>query len=356
MANPGLANLLDEALGDGWVTDLEHLGDRVARRATPNFSARVHRRSSAPTRSASPAIINRIATGVTSTPTRIFDVQAKRIHEYKRQLLMALGIVHEYLALVEDGIEPPSRASIFAGKAAPGYWVAKMIIKLINSLGAGHQQRSARRAACIKVAFLPDYRVSLAEKIIPAADVSEQISTAGTEASGTGNMKFAMNGALTIGTLDGANIEIREAVGDDNIFIFGLTAAAKSPNWRRPQLLSERLLRVRSAHQTRARRPRFRSFLPRGARPLSLDSRRPAQSDTYFLLADFAAYVDTQAEISRESSSPPSGCARLSTTSPASALLERPHRPRVRPRNLVRRTSVTPPPIIRTSIRSTPYS
>ncbi|HXN85878.1 MAG TPA: glycogen/starch/alpha-glucan phosphorylase [Candidatus Binataceae bacterium] len=296
MANPGLAKLLDWAIGDGWTTDLELLAGIEKFAGDEGFQSKL-RDIKRENKERLARIVNRIA-NVDVDPDSIFDVQAKRIHEYKRQLLMALGIVHQYLSIVEDGIEPATpRVYMLAGKAAPGYWVAKMIVKLINNLGAV-VNNDVRARGLIKVAFLPDYRVSLAEKIIPAADVSEQISTAGTEASGTGNMKFAMNGALTIGTLDGANIEIREAVGADNIFIFGLTAQQIE------EFAQNRNYRPRDYYETD---PRLRRVLDE----LASDRFCPGEpglfrwirdvlleSDKYFLLADFGAYIDTQAEIS----------------------------------------------------------
>jgi starch phosphorylase len=238
--------------------------------------------------------------GVDPDPASLFDVQAKRIHEYKRQLLMALGIMNQYLSLVEDRIEPPApRTYVIAGKAAPGYWAAKMTIKLINCL-AETINNDARTHGLIKVAFVPDYRVSLAEKIIPAADVSEQISTAGREASGTGNMKFAMNGALTVGTLDGANIEIQEAVGAENMFVFGLTAPEIE------QLVTGAGYRPRDYYEADPRIRRVLDELAAGRfSPQDPGLFRWVRDsllgrDEYFVLADFDAYVDTQREVSRE--------------------------------------------------------
>ena len=303
MANPGLATLLDETIGPAWATDLEQLKGIESRADDAEFQARF-RAIKRTNKERLARTINRIAF-VDVDPAAIFDVQAKRIHEYKRQLLMALGIVHQYLTLVEDGIEPPApRAYIMAGKAAPGYWAAKMLIKLINGLGEVIN-RDPRTRGLIKVAFLPDYRVSLAEKIIPAADLSEQISTAGMEASGTGNMKFAMNGALTIGTLDGANIEIRDAVGADNIFIFGLTAGQIA------EMVSGRNYHPAEYYDADPRLKRVLDelasdrFCPdepglfRWIRDVLLNR------DSYFLMADFAPYIETQATIAREFVDPP---------------------------------------------------
>jgi glycogen phosphorylase len=220
-ANPRLADLLHRTIGDDWIMDLEKLSGLESYAGDAGFQREFMQIKRANKEQL--AAVIKDTTQVTVAPDSLFDIQVKRIHEYKRQLLNVMHIVHEYLALVEDGREPTvPRTYIFAGKAAPGYWAAKQTIKLINNVGhvVNHDPKVM---GLMKVVFIPDYRVSIAEKIIPAADVSEQISTAGKEASGTGNMKFAMNGALTVGTLDGANIEIMQEVGTDNIFVFGLT-------------------------------------------------------------------------------------------------------------------------------------
>jgi starch phosphorylase len=218
--NPRLSALITETLGDDrWVTDLERLIELEPHIERPEFRARI-REVKQNNKLALTGIIER-ELGIIVDPESIFDCQVKRLHEYKRQLLNALDIVVLYLRL-KNGESIVPRTFIFGAKAAPGYRMAKLIIKLIHAVGevVNHD----RSVTGLRVAFLPNYRVTLAERIIPAADVSEQISTAGMEASGTGNMKFAMNGAVTVGTLDGANVEIREAVGAENFFLFGKTS------------------------------------------------------------------------------------------------------------------------------------
>ena len=222
-ANPDLARLLNESLGSGWVTDLEQLRQLERLGADPVFQQKFRAVKKANKERLAAIILQ--SCGVVVDPESLFDVQVKRIHEYKRQVLNVLRIVSDYLQVIEGEVAPSCpRTYIFAGKAAPGYWMAKQIIRFIHTV-ASVINSDVRVRNAIKVVFIPNYCVSMAELIIPAADSSQQISTAGMEASGTGNMKLALNGALTVGTLDGANIEILQAVGAENIFIFGLTAS-----------------------------------------------------------------------------------------------------------------------------------
>jgi starch phosphorylase len=297
-ANPGLAQLISANIGSGWITDLEKLRELegCARRSGFLESFAAVKRSN---KAALAAYIEKVSR-VSIDPQSLFDVQAKRIHEYKRQLLLALAIINDYFAIVEDGLMPDvPRAHIFAGKAAPGYWAARMIIKLLNSLAEVINHDPATRGL-LKVAFVPDYKVSVAQKLVAAADLSEQISTAGTEASGTGNMKFAMNGALTIGTLDGANIEILQEVGKDNIYIFGMTAAEiENLNQSRdyqPRDIYERDSRVRRVLDALAD-DRFCAAEP-GLFKWVYDSL--LGSDRYFHLADFASYLAARDRVWRD--------------------------------------------------------
>ena len=221
--NPRLAAAITRRIGDGWAADLERIGELEAFAEDAEFQDEFFAAKAANKRDLT-AEVQRLC-GVVLDPDSLFDVQVKRLHEYKRQLLNAMHIILLYRRLkAKPKSDLVPRSFIFGAKAPPSYRMAKLIIRLINGI-AEVVNSDPDIGGRLKVAFLPDYRVTLAEKIIPAADLSEQISTAGMEASGTGNMKLALNGALTIGTLDGANIEIAEAVGKDNIFIFGLTAA-----------------------------------------------------------------------------------------------------------------------------------
>lgn len=295
--NPELTALICGSIGDAWILDLDRLRELEDRADDGGFLTelaaikRLHKERLA-------ARIYPLC-GVHVDPASLYDVHIKRFHEYKRQLMNALRVVVEYLRLIDDGVAPAvPRTFIFGGKAAPGYARAKQIIKLINEL-ARVINSDPRAAGHMKVAFLPDYRVTLAERIIPAADLSEQISTAGMEASGTGNMKFMMNGALTVGTLDGANIEMAEEAGRENLFIFGLTAEEVAEKRRIGYAPAELL----KAHPEIDRAlaaltsKRFHDDAPRLFRDIVHDLRN---RDYYLVLADLPAFLEAQAAISNQ--------------------------------------------------------
>ena len=234
--------------------------------------------------------------GIQLNTDGIFDVQVKRLHEYKRQLLLALYIVIFYNRLLSDSsFDPVPRSFIFAAKAAPGYYMAKLIIRLIHGI-AGVVNSNPRTRGKLSVAFLPDYRVSLAEKIIPAAEVSEQISLAGMEASGTGNMKFMMNGALTLGTYDGANVEIHREVGDENMFLFGLRTEDVAR--LRPGYVARDY--YRNDPEIKAAIDMIRSNVFSLLEPGLFDPIIRSlldYNDYYMLLADLRAYIDAQEKV-----------------------------------------------------------
>ena len=231
--NPGLAGLITDTIGGEWVTNLDYLRNLEPYADQPKFQKK-WAKVKTENKKRLAAIIKQDC-GVVVNPNTLFDVQVKRIHEYKRQLLNILHVITLYHRIANgEDTDSPARTVIFGGKAAPSYFKAKLIIKLITSV-AEVVNSDSRVGDRLKVAFIPNYGVSVAEKIFPASDLSEQISTAGTEASGTGNMKFSLNGALTIGTLDGANIEIREEVGPENMFIFGMTTEEVEEAKRNPR-------------------------------------------------------------------------------------------------------------------------
>ncbi|HVY79446.1 MAG TPA: glycogen/starch/alpha-glucan phosphorylase [Steroidobacteraceae bacterium] len=296
LANPRLAALITEAIGDGWLTNLERLREIEAYRDDPSFRMRWREIKRCNKREF--ASFARERTGIAIDPDSMFDVQVKRIHEYKRQHLAILHVVSLYHRLKSDSsFEMQPRTFVFGGKAAPGYHLAKLIIKLINSVGEV-VNRDPQVRDRLKVVFVPNFNVTNGQRIYPAADVSEQISTAGKEASGTGNMKFCMNGALTIGTSDGANIEIRNEVGAENFFMFGLTAAevhALKAQGYSPRSYYETNADLRAAVDLIAE-----GFFSRGDvqlfRPL-IDGLM--SWDPYLVFADFQAYAECQAQVGR---------------------------------------------------------
>ena len=247
LCNPPLASAVTDAIGKGWITDSNLLRKLTPFATDAGFRDVIKKAK----RDAKVGFAQwlKATSGHVLDPDTIIDAQVKRIHEYKRQLLNALRVVVLYNRLREDpGLDVPPRTFLFAGKAAPAYQLAKLVIKLVNNIAATIDRDPAVRDR-IKVVYLPDYRVSMAERLIPATDVSNQISTAGYEASGTSNMKFMMNGALTIGTRDGATIEMAEEAGEDNLFLFGLTAqqVAESRGWYNPQWHYEHDAETRAA-------------------------------------------------------------------------------------------------------------
>ena len=293
--NPRLSTLITARIGDGWVRDLEQLRGLEPLVSDVGFLQDFRAAKQANKQRLVEHVRNTLSVGL--DPHAIFDVQVKRLHEYKRQLLNALHIVALWIRAREapaSVVHP--RVFLFGAKAAPGYLLAKLIIRLINGIAEVVNADSGRTG--IQVLFLPNYRVSLAELIIPAADVSEQISTAGKEASGTGNMKFALNGALTLGTLDGANIEIRDAVGPENFFLFGLTADQVEQTLRggyRPAEVLAGDPELRAVLDL-VRTGFFSPEAPDLFHPL-VDAL--VQEDRYLVLADFRAYAEAQSSVAR---------------------------------------------------------
>ena len=295
-ANPALSQLITDKIGDNWITHLDELKKFEAFKGDKAVLDSLDKIKKANKEVLAKYVKDTL--GVKLDTSAIFDVQVKRLHEYKRQLLLALYIIIFYNRLLSDSkYDPAPRSFIFAAKAAPGYYMAKLIIRLIHGI-AGVVNANPKTRGKLSVAFLPDYRVSLAEKIMPAAEVSEQISLAGMEASGTGNMKFMMNGALTLGTYDGANVEINQEVGDENMFLFGMRTedvAKKRPTYisrdfykNDPEIkmaLDMIKANVFSLLEPGLFDPIIRNLLD--------------YNDYYMLLADLRSYSDAQARVDK---------------------------------------------------------
>ncbi|GAE47911.1 glycogen phosphorylase [Mesobacillus boroniphilus JCM 21738] len=296
-ANPGLSGLITDAIGPAWVSSPQQLENLKRFKDDSAFLEKLHGIKQGNKERLAKRILDK--TGIQVDTESIFDVQVKRLHAYKRQLLNVLHIMHLYNALKKDpeALLYP-RTFIFGAKASPGYYFAKKVIKLINSVADKVNNDPATNGK-LKVVFLENYRVSLAEEIFPAADISEQISTASKEASGTGNMKFMMNGAMTLGTLDGANVEITDLVGRENIFLFGLTA--------------EEVLDYQNSggyhsleyyhHDERIREvvdQLVNGFFPDTENHFNeIYDTLLGHNDQYFVLRDFASYAEAHQDVSR---------------------------------------------------------
>jgi len=297
LSNPNLSALITRKIGDRWLSDLEKELEHLEPLAVDADFQKAWRAVKADNKRVLADLIKE-RTGVIVDPRSLFDIQVKRLHEYKRQHLNVLYLITLFNRLRRAPSAPEiPRTVIFGGKAAPGYRMAKLIIKLINSVATTINQDPVV-SQVLKVVFLPDFNVKNSHRVYPAADLSEQISTAGKEASGTGNMKFAMNGALTIGTLDGANVEIRDAVGPENFFLLGLTAAqverlktggyAPREFYESNSELREAIDLISSGFFSNGDRALFQPLVE------SLITR-----DDYMLLADYQAYVECQQSVSR---------------------------------------------------------
>jgi len=296
IANPELSALISEALGTGWITDLERLRELESYAEDSQFRERFREVKAANKRRLSEVL--RTRDGFEVSDGHMLDVMVKRLHEYKRQMLKVLHIVTTYEGIISGRIavaDVQPRTFVFGAKAAPGYFMAKKIIHLINAVGSV-VNADARVEGRLKVLFPPNYNVTLAERVIPAADLSEQISLAGKEASGTGNMKFALNGALTIGTDDGANVEIRELVGDENFFLFGMSEPEVEALWARGYTPSEFYQKDESLR-------RAIDLIASGAfsggdssvfEPLMSNL---LYDDRFMVLADFSSYLEAQAKV-----------------------------------------------------------
>lgn len=297
LANPGLSALITNTIGDGWQSHLEKL-DELKKYSSPKKFKKFHKTWSKIRHENKHRLAHLVEdeTGVHFNPDHLFDVQVKRIHEYKRQLLNVLHIIHLYNRIRYHGdTDIAKRCILIAGKAAPGYHKAKLIIKLINNVAA-LVNADEEIGDHLRVAFLPNYSVSKMMQICPAADLSEQISTAGKEASGTGNMKFMMNGSITIGTYDGANIEIMDAVGEENFFLFGLKEdeVQKLKSHYNPQHYIDTDEDLKAV-MTLLESEHFNSFEP-GIFNELIDSMKDPH-DPWMTLADFRSYVDAQKRV-----------------------------------------------------------